>query len=66
VSSYGALSKLNDQHGYLPLHGDGPAVGEVLRLELSHPCTAFDKWRLIPVVDDDADPLVVDLVHTFF
>ena len=66
VSRYGALAKLNDQHGYLPVDGDGPAVGEVLRLELSHPCTAFDKWRLIPVVDDDDDPLVVDLVQTFF
>ena len=26
-------------------------VGDVVRLGLSHPCTAFDKWRLIPVVD---------------
>ena len=25
-------------------------VGEVVRLGLSHPCTAFDKWRWIPVV----------------
>ena len=68
VSAFGALSKLNDQHGYLPIDGAGPAVGEVLRLELSHPCTAFDKWRLIPVIDDvDApDPAVVDLVQTFF
>jgi D-serine deaminase-like pyridoxal phosphate-dependent protein len=66
VSSYGALAKLNDQHGFLPIDGDGPAVGEVLRLELSHPCTAFDKWRLIPVINDDDDPLVVDLVQTYF
>ena len=66
VSRYGPLSKLNDQHGYLPIAGEGPAVGEVVRLELSHPCTAFDKWRLIPVVDDDEDPVVVDLVQTFF
>ena len=43
-------------------------VGDVLRLGLSHPCTAFDKWTLIPVVDDarSADPNVVDLVRTFF
>ena len=38
------------------------------RHRLSHPCTAFDKWGLIPVVDDPdaADPVVVDLVRTFF
>lgn len=68
VSRLGQLSKLNDQHGYLPIDGEGPAVAEVLRLELSHPCTAFDKWRLIPVIDDadSPDPLVVDLVQTFF
>jgi D-serine deaminase-like pyridoxal phosphate-dependent protein len=35
---------------------------------LSHPCTAFDKWRAIPVVDDadGDDPLVVDVVRTYF
>ena len=42
-------------------------VGDVVRLGLSHPCTAFDKWRWIPVVGDDSDdPVVVDLVRTFF
>lgn len=65
---HGPLSKLNDQHGYLPVVEDGPAVGDILRLGLSHPCTAFDKWRLIPVVEnaDADDPRVVDLVRTFF
>lgn len=65
---HGPLSKLNDQHGYLPVVEDGPAVGDILRLGLSHPCTAFDKWRLIPVVEnaDADDPCVVDLVRTFF
>ena len=35
---------------------------------LSHPCTTFDKWRLIPVIDDHthADPAMVDFIHTFF
>ena len=43
------------------LRGD-PALGSVLRVGLSHPCTVFDKWRIIPVVEgDDDDPLVVDL-----
>ncbi|MEU4288754.1 amino acid deaminase [Kribbella sp. NPDC026596] len=62
------VSNLNDQHGFL-LFGDVPVViGDELRVGLSHPCTAFDKWGLIPVVDDPdaADPVVVDLVRTFF
>ena len=43
-------------------------VGSVVRLGLSHPCTAFDKWRLMPVVDDASlpHPVVVDAVETYF
>ncbi|HET6739461.1 MAG TPA: amino acid deaminase [Kribbella sp.] len=62
------VTNLNDQHGFLHF-GDIPVViGDELRVGLSHPCTAFDKWGLIPVVDDAdaADPVVVDLVRTFF
>ncbi|MEV6432338.1 amino acid deaminase [Nocardia sp. NPDC051463] len=66
-----AVSALNDQHAFLRLPGSTAVevpVGSVVRLGLSHPCTAFDKWRLIPVIDDaDAErPRVVDLLHTFF
>jgi D-serine deaminase-like pyridoxal phosphate-dependent protein len=62
------VTKLNDQHGYLQFDGVPVVIGDELRVGLSHPCTAFDKWGLIPVVDDpDAvDPVVVDLVRTFF
>lgn len=64
------VSAFNDQHAFLrlPEGAAAPALGSILRLGLSHPCTAFDKWRLIPVVDDAraAAPVVVDLVHTFF
>jgi len=31
---------------------------------ISHPCTAFDKWRLLPVVDDGYG--VIDAVLTYF
>ena len=65
------VTALNDQHAFLRLPGgdaDDVPVGTVVRLGLSHPCTAFDKWRLIPVVDDagTANPRIVDLIHTFF
>ena len=61
------VTALNDQHAFLRM-ASAPPVGTVVRLGLSHPCTAFDKWRLIPVVDDaDAEhPRIVDLIHTFF
>ncbi|MGH8880496.1 MAG: amino acid deaminase, partial [Stackebrandtia sp.] len=60
-----AVPALNDQHGFLAFdpEADPPLViGDELRLGLSHPCTAFDKWTLVPVIDDAdaADPTVVD------
>ncbi len=60
-----ALTTLYDQHANLRL-GDGDAVeiGQWLRFGISHPCTVFDKWRLIPVLD--AQDRVVDLVFTYF
>ncbi|MFP5347732.1 MAG: amino acid deaminase [Actinomycetes bacterium] len=67
------VTAVNDQHAFLAIEPRGSAgairVGQVVRLGLSHPCTAFDKWRLIPVVegyDGDDDPVVTDLVRTFF
>ena len=65
------IAAVNDQHGFLRWDPDQPEpveIGDVLRLGLSHPCTAFDKWRVIPVIDDPdaADPVVVDFVRTFF
>lgn len=60
------VTALNDQHAFL--RDADVQVGDVVRLGLSHPCTALDKWTLIPVVDDaDADnPAVVDLIRTWF
>ena len=65
----GQVTALNDQHAFLSLDdGAEIAVGEVVRLGLSHPCTAFDKWRVVPVIDDpDAeDPRVIGAVATCF
>ena len=64
------VTALNDQHAFVALGPDAEdlRVGDVLRLGLSHPCTAFDKWGLLPVLDDaHADePVLVDLVRTVF
>ena len=64
----GEITAVNDQHAYLRIDADTSLrVGQVVRLGLSHPCTALDRWRLIPMVDGDGpDPVVVDLVRTFF
>ncbi|WP_225784154.1 amino acid deaminase [Xenophilus sp. Marseille-Q4582] len=53
------ITGLNDQHAYLrwdaadpALAAQAPVVGERVGLGISHPCTTFDKWRWMPVVDD--------------
>jgi D-serine deaminase-like pyridoxal phosphate-dependent protein len=59
------VTKLNDQHAYLSLGAaDVAEVGDWIEFGISHPCTTFDKWQLIPVLDDDGR--VVELVRTFF
>lgn len=65
----GEITALNDQHAFLRLaDGSGVVVGDVVRLGLSHPCTAFDKWRVVAVIDDPdaADPRVIGAVATCF
>ncbi|SFK41264.1 D-serine deaminase, pyridoxal phosphate-dependent [Amycolatopsis sacchari] len=59
-----AITAMNDQHSFLSLPAGSPVrVGDWIGLGLSHPCTVFDKWQLIPVVDGET---VVDLVRTYF
>ena len=59
-----AVTSLADQHAFLSVDPDAELrVGDWIGFGLSHPCTVFDKWPLIPVVRGDE---VVDLVRTFF
>ncbi|MFE2539228.1 alanine racemase [Actinacidiphila glaucinigra] len=60
------VTKLADQHAFVdvaPGAGD-LAVGDWVGLGVSHPCTAFDKWQLVPVVGEGG--VVTDFVRTFF
>ncbi|MDB5460602.1 MAG: alanine racemase, partial [Caulobacteraceae bacterium] len=57
------LVRLNDQHGFLRC-ATKLEVGDLVTFGISHPCTAFDKWRVIPIVDDGLR--IVELVHTTF
>jgi D-serine dehydratase len=63
-----AITALNDQHAYLRWDAAddalAPAVGERIGLGISHPCTTFDKWRWMPVVDERLN--VVDAITTNF
>ncbi|MGO2520146.1 MAG: alanine racemase [Microbacterium sp.] len=59
------VSAMNDQHSFVRAQ-IAPPVGSVVALGLSHPCTAFDKWRVLPVVDSWESGIVIDLVRTYF
>ncbi|MCX5376249.1 amino acid deaminase [Streptomyces sp. NBC_00091] len=57
--------KLSDQHAWLETaSSEDVQVGDWVALGMSHPCTIFEKWPLIPVVE--ADGTVSDYVRTFF
>ena len=59
------VTKLDDQHAYMSVPpGAALTPGDLVCLGISHPCTTFDKWRVVPVVDDGYR--VVDAIHTFF
>ncbi|MDX3225923.1 amino acid deaminase [Streptomyces sp. ME19-01-6] len=59
------VTRLSDQHTWLAVEqGTHLEVGDWVGLGLSHPCTSFDKWQLIPVAE--ADGTVTDYIRTFF
>ncbi|GGX68511.1 amino acid deaminase [Streptomyces anandii] len=59
------VTGLSDQHAWLRTGpGADLEVGDWVGLGLSHPCTSFDKWPLIPVAR--ADGTVVEYIRTFF
>ncbi|MFE0252039.1 amino acid deaminase [Streptomyces sp. NPDC059010] len=60
-----SVTGLSDQHAWLRTTEEADLeVGDWLGLGLSHPCTSFDKWQLIPVAE--ADGTVVEYIRTFF
>ncbi|MBJ7400434.1 alanine racemase [Mycolicibacterium sp.] len=62
-----AVVKLNDQHAFVrlsPTAEDVIDVGTWLEFGISHPCTVFDKWPMIPMLDERGR--VVELIRTLF
>lgn len=59
------IAALNDQHANLQVPAASDfRVGDMIGVGISHPCTTFDKWRTIMVVNDRYD--VVDAISTWF
>ncbi|QHC31113.1 alanine racemase [Streptomyces sp. HF10] len=59
------VTALSDQHLWLRTGADADLrVGDWIGFGLSHPCTVFEKWQLIPVAE--ADGTVVDYLRTYF
>ena len=58
IPDHWVITQLNDQHAYLKYNAlspnnEHPEMGQVVGFGISHPCTTFDKWRWMPIVDDD-------------
>ena len=59
------VEALNDQHCHMAVPADSPlAVGDMTGFGIGHPCTTFDKWALLMVVDEEYR--VTGAVRTFF
>jgi D-serine dehydratase len=56
---------LADQHAFMRIPVDSPLqVGDMVILDISHPCTTFDKWDVIYGVDADLN--VMTAYKTYF
>ena len=65
IDGRAAVTALNDQHAFCRVDElVEMEPGDLVRFGVSHPCSAFDRWRVIPVLDDE--DRVVDAVATFF
>jgi hypothetical protein len=58
------VEAMNDQHAFLRFDDGELRVGDLVVCGISHPCTAFDKWSLLPLVDDD--DRVIGAIRTLF
>ena len=59
------VTGLNDQHAHMAVPVESPLeVGDMVGFGISHPCTTFDKWQMMFLVDDDYN--VTGAIRTFF
>ena len=59
------VTGLNDQHAHVAVPEESPLrVGDMVGFGVSHPCTTFDKWQVLYLVDDAYG--VKGAIRTFF
>ena len=59
------MKAASDQHAHMTAPpGHGAEVGDLIALGPSHPCTTFDKWRVVHLVDDDYN--LLEAIPTYF
>ena len=59
------MTAVSDQHAHMTVRpGHGAEVGDLIALGPSHPCTTFDKWRVVHLVDDDYN--LLEAIPTYF
>jgi D-serine dehydratase len=59
------MTAVSDQHAHMTVPpGHGVEIGDLVALGPSHPCTTFDKWRILYLVDDDYN--VTETIPTYF
>jgi D-serine dehydratase len=59
------VTALNDQHAFIRLEaGIDVAPGDLMGCYPLHPCTTFDRWPLLPMVDEDYR--ITGAVRTYF
>jgi D-serine dehydratase len=65
ISGRAEIYRMMDQHAFVRIEADADIrPGDTMKFGISHPCTAFDKFRFIPLVDEQFN--VIDGVLTFF
>jgi D-serine dehydratase len=57
--------RLDDQHAYLDVPANSPlSVGDLVAFGISHPCTTFDRWKALYIVDENLT--VTGAIKTYF
>jgi D-serine dehydratase len=59
------VQALNDQHCHMAVPEGSPlAVGDMVGFGIGHPCTTFDRWHMLMLVDETYR--VTGAIRTFF
>jgi D-serine dehydratase len=59
------ITALNDQHAHMSVPaGSSLEVGDMIVAGIAHPCTTFERWQVLMLVDERLN--VVGAVRTFF